>query len=305
MRHDVQALKDAQGIIENTAGDTISEYFKDLLTNKYLYQSLEVKPREADSTQNLDKTTFAYLQFYKIAFDRLWSPLGLNSESKLVNSQKLPIIHTTQFELKIVKRLCPHCRSPEPLHPLWDLVKVYDKTSWKKFSHLHQLFVLPYECQNCKGEPIIFTVQRNVQKIQLCGVNFPTKPLAPDFIPKAQKNFFEEALLAFQVNKILTAIFYLRVFIEQYWYAVLNHKLKDKCSVEDLGKEYNKKLGKLSSEIPSLVKVYDKLSSAIHEAKSDLQLFEEMRSKIEEHFQRIKVEKTYNKNFKLQFNATP
>ena len=106
----------------------------------------------------------------------------------------------------------------------------------------------------------------------------------PDYIPKAEKKLFRDALIAHHAGKTLAGLFYLRTFIEQFARRLTGH-LNDKITGEVIMKEYAEGLPvKQRDEMPSLRDWYDKLSGKLHGADEDAELFEEARKEIDRHF---------------------
>ncbi len=105
----------------------------------------------------------------------------------------------------------------------------------------------------------------------------------PDTLPEPEVAFFRDAVIAHQSGRTLAGLFYLRTFIEQFARRVTGE------SGRRLGQEIMIAYGEtinaqLRSMIPSFAECYERLSEALHAARGDVQLFAEMRAKIEQHF---------------------
>ncbi len=153
----------------------------------------------------------------------------------------------------------------------------------------NQLFFLPYQCQKCKGEPIMFLVKREYAKLQLVGRSFIESVPVPEYIPKEDEKFYKEAILAFNCGRTLAALFYLRVMIEQYVRRIL--QTKKRISGDELCKQY---LTKLPGDFPkersvSLKTIYEELSKLIHNAKDDEKQFEKSLKDIKKHFDHLRI----------------
>lgn len=106
----------------------------------------------------------------------------------------------------------------------------------------------------------------------------------PKCIPKEERNLFRDAMIAAHGGKILAALFYLRVFIEQFARRVIGETGR-RYGVE-LMEEYGRTLPVAHRDtMPSLREWYEKLSDPIHAAREDDQLFEAAREAIEQHFE--------------------
>jgi hypothetical protein len=151
-------------------------------------------------------------------------------------------------------------------------------------SPIIQLFFITYRCQKCKGEPIAFILKRSNLKLQLVGRSKLDIIKIPKYLPKEESGYFRDAIIANNTGNNLAAIFYLRVFIEQYLRRVLNKF--EKASGDDLAERY---WALLSDDFPkdkykSFGKIYEDLSMRIHEAKEDYAIYEESKINIEKHF---------------------
>jgi hypothetical protein len=112
----------------------------------------------------------------------------------------------------------------------------------------------------------------------------------PKCIPKEEQNLYRDAIIAAHGGKILAALFYLRVFIEQFARRVIGETGR-RFGVE-LMEEYGKTLPVPQRDtMPSLREWYEKLSAPIHAAKEDARLFEEAKEAILQHFDIRKVYK--------------
>lgn len=150
-----------------------------------------------------------------------------------------------------------------------------------------QVFVFPYQCQQCKGPPIYFLVRRTGLKLTLCGRDPIETVDVPKFLPNRQRKYFSDALVAHHAGQTLAGLFLLRTFIEQFWISLgLSVTAKSKRSTGDeLAEGYNQKLPPaFRAQFPSLGDIYRKLSVAIHGASADAMLFETAKSQIVEHF---------------------
>jgi len=178
---------------------------------------------------------------------------------------------------------------------------VMDKTSEQLLVSIVQrsqpaeeLFLFPYQCQQCKTAPIFYLVRRKGLKLTLCGRD-PIEALdLPSFLPKEQRKHFSSAVIAHNAGQTLAAIFLLRTFIEQFWISLdLCAKSKDRTTGaevlrttgDELGAAYSKTLpDALRSQFPSLSDLYGRLSVAMHTADPDVELFETAKIQIIEHF---------------------
>ncbi len=120
--------------------------------------------------------------------------------------------------LRHVKIFCANCRSREAFRPMW----FYDITgaALAKVSagalNDWQLFAFAYYCQRCLSAPVGFLVRREKNHLILEGRSPFEEVEVPAFVPKPERRFYRDALIALHAGKTLAALLYLRTFIEQY-----------------------------------------------------------------------------------------
>jgi hypothetical protein len=149
---------------------------------------------------------------------------------------------------------------------------------------LMQTYMLPYHCQACKGEPLVFLVRREGLKLTLVGRNHFESPQVPKTIPKEEAKFLGEAIVASNTGSTLAGLFLLRTTIEQYMRRVTGTTAK--LSGDELAEQYATLLAGdfPKSRYPSLKTVYDELSACLHEAVASAEQFNKSRADIEKHF---------------------
>jgi hypothetical protein len=107
-------------------------------------------------------------------------------------------------------------------------------------------------------------------------------------IPSAAAGYYRNSKVAFNTGHCLAAIFYLRTAIEQNMRKII--KPSGRISGEELAEEYQKGLpADFTGRFPSLKKIYQDLSGAMHEAREDDQLFLASLAALEKHFEARKV----------------
>ena len=151
-----------------------------------------------------------------------------------------------------------------------------------------QILFLPYQCQSCKEEPIIFIIRRENEKIKLVGRSHFEEVDVPDFIPKEEKKYYSDAIISFNCGRTLAGLFYLRTLIEQYMRRVLNEH--GKISGEDLADKYSKLLDVgFPKKYTSLKVIYEELSVKIHQAKDDEKQFNKSKNDLIKHFDLLRL----------------
>jgi hypothetical protein len=189
--------------------------------------------------------------------------------------------------LKNVKLFCSQCDEREVFSAIWHC-DVTDAVLRTEFSSPacpegFQLFVLAFQCQLCKGKLEGFVVRRDGWRLSLHGRSPMEHIDVPKYIPKVERNLFREAMVASHGGKTLAALFYLRLFIEQFARRVTGET--GRRFGDELMEAYGKTLPPAhAGAMPSLREWYEKLSGPIHAAKEDNKLFEEARAAIEQHF---------------------
>jgi hypothetical protein len=172
-------------------------------------------------------------------------------------------------------------RQGEPIHfTIFPAEKEYANDSQKK---IEQVFMLVYQCQGCKGMPEAFLIRRIGMKFILSGRTPMEKVVVQTYIPKRQREFFSNAVIAYNAGQILPGLFMLRTFLEQFVRSRSATTLT--TNIESLFDEYNASLPEdFKTRFPSLRMIYDRLSEDIHGANGSADLFNQAKEEIEHHF---------------------
>ena len=196
----------------------------------------------------------------------------------------------TRFCLPTISVHCKHCDAVLPPHNSGfrgqttnsDAVNWVTEKSGKKV--IQQTFTFPYQCQDCKGEPLVFLVRREGLKLTLVGRNQFESPIIPKTLPTNESCYFGEAVVAFNTGSVLAGLFLFRTFIEQYMRRVVG--TRDKISGDDLADRYAQLLAEdfPKQRCPSLKSIYDELSACLHQADANEEQFTKSRTDIEKHF---------------------
>lgn len=205
--------------------------------------------------------------------------------------QKLCDINELIIPLPTIKINCNNCDSISPPHNpgfigyKYDLPNLFfENESMSKVEVKHtQICFLPYQCQSCKKEPIIFTVSRKGFKLQLVGRSQFENISVPKFIPPEEKEYFSDAVIAFNSGRTLASLYYLRALIEHYMRRILNNN--GKISGDELGEQYSKMLDdEFPKKFTSLKTVYSELSEKLHKFEKSEKQFHKSVADIEKHF---------------------
>jgi hypothetical protein len=285
-------------------GRNISDAVRQLLSDKHLYQSVNV------DVAFLDEVTEAHHKAERIAAARSLSPgrpgrvpeldeirgtLDSFLRAAWFPSGARPLVDTgmdilyendpkvQKYPLPTVKLTCNHCGERGPFNPVGALVETGRRERDNQWTYLS------YECQNCKGEPIRFLIRRKRTKLTLSGRDpFETIEL-PSFIPKQHADNLRNALIANHAGQTLAGVFLMRVFIEQFWKslpevtAAVKHKARP--TGDELGEAYKATLpASFKERFPTLAETYDALSEDMHAARGSAEVFEKSYAQIVEHF---------------------
>jgi len=230
----------------------------------------------------------------------------LNSPWKLSVEKELPPLYVRQtgpkplnlFLLPTVKISCARCDAVRPPHNPGYVGLTTDSTGVFEMNNgAIQIFALPYQCQSCRCEPLIFLIRREGLKLTLVGRSQFEEVAVPDFIPKDQRKFYRNAVIADQTGFVLAASLYLRTVIEQHFYKVIPEgQIRAITGIptgDELADLYAKTLPKnFPDSFPSLRKAYDGLSGIVHSGKEDDETkrsFAAIRTSVDGHFKAIQL----------------
>jgi hypothetical protein len=313
----------------NFIGQAIASAVRELLETKHLYQSVDIPEKSFDdfirnSTEECRKEIAraepgissgrpGYIaqvheeQLRNRKDSILNSPWDFDAETYMRTgrgaqpariSENFPSITSPSVRISCGSKKCkgtvqPHNSGYIGAHPEINSYTLNRDTS------IVQIYSFPYQCQNCKEEPLVFLVKRDGLKLTLVGRSQFPDVLVPDFIPKEQRKFFRNAVIVNQANFVLAAAMYLRTLIEQHFYQVIPKaeieviKKKGSPRGDELAELYAKTLPKgFPSDFPSLRKAYDDLSEVLHRGNEDDEAskkFITVKTDIEKHFDALRV----------------
>jgi hypothetical protein len=264
--------------------------FKLLLETKHLYQKVSIGidgvvtgVQSERVLPGVEKEEFERLA--KSFVNEKFSP----SSGMLLDQYRRPALCLV---IGNVKLFCSKCNAREAFRPIWfsDITNELLKPNTDKerfriaFKNAFQLLYLVYQCQRCQGVPEVFLIKRDELSLSVEGRSPIEHVEVPAFIPKDEKKWFRDAIIAFQSGKVLAALFYMRTFIEQFARRKTNLQ-NDRKTGDEIMAAYSQTLpDNLRDSMPSLGEWYDKLSEALHGAKDDSGLFESAKERVEKHF---------------------
>jgi len=271
---------------------TIIQSLQELLNTKHLYQSVRVEYPDKEKLsetlineiEKIGEVPFndavdLFDELYSIATNAAWKiETHFGPRGDLVTSGVIDYTPKLLISPNTVKSYCRICENVEPFNFLhgYDVLNEFIEDDFQA-----QVFPLTYQCQGCKDVPEVFLVRREGNKLTLSGRSPIEKVIVPKFLPKEQAMYVSNAIVAYNSGQILSGIFQLRTFIEQY-VRCSNPKTKD---IESLFKEYSSPLpNDFNDRFPSLKAIYDSLSVAIHLADPNDDIYNKARDDIYKHF---------------------
>ncbi len=269
----------------------VSAAIADLLENKHLYQSVTVSgepidqriettrfrsevartPRAMEHMFNEMKTSMKALVAADLSFVewRLGTYIRPFRQQLLQAGERMSALAIEQAPTVTV--LCDRCDQ------IWPHNSGYDgwQSNMREWllpgsgQEVEQLFLIPYQCQKCRGSPVVFMIMRRGAKMPIVGRSIFERVKIPDYLRNVPgSEHYSHAAIAFNSNHVLAGLFYLRTFIEQYWRTILG--CEDlRMTGEDLANAYKERLpddwptGRVGK---SLGRVYDELSEKLHAA---------------------------------------
>lgn len=308
--------------LDDVVSRKVLSALKELLETKHLYQSVQISEKDFDEAINrlieIHKQEVAKAEpgmkldgtpYLENRVKRLKQELGnllycnwyfYTESNPPPGAQPVGAVDLPPLLLPSVKVSCrsKQCKgSIQPHNAGFDGWRYgvmefdYQKTG------LIQIFSLPYQCQNCREEPLVFLVTRENLKLTLVGRSQFPEVLVPNFIPDAQRKFYRNTIVAEQTNFVLASALYLRTVIEQHFYAIVPKEkinaIKGNPTGDELADLYAETLPQnFPSNFPSLKKAYDDLSIIIHSGKENDEVkktFSVIRNNVDGHFKAVQL----------------
>lgn len=258
----------------------ITAAFRQLLENKHLYQKVEIDVKELMMSASVASkcTSPCHKPFAAKCFkilDWIW-----RIENKATGHSKVFDVDALIFSLPAIKIFCATCKGIWPFNAYPP--DAHEILNHKVGMNWQQIFVLGYECQSCKGLPTVFMVRRNGLQLFLEGRSPIEYVEVPKVIPKEQRKYYSDAIVAHNSGQTLAGLFLLRTFIEQY---VRRHSANPELPADKLIENYMEQLPvDFKERFPSLGKIYSDLSAAIHKAEALVDLFDKTIADLIQHF---------------------
>ncbi len=279
--------------VQQSAQDTylvgVQRAIRELLESKHLYQSI-----------GLDALVG---QLTKLMEDYLVEPSGGRSTHVLMVEDATKFlarewqfhrpnaaIHTKANPNHLYLRLshvnihCPQCDRVEAHNPVFDSDLPSVASEHDPAGGVVQWLTVAYQCQSCKGLPVVFLVHRSADKLTLSGRSPIETVSVQKFIPKGTKQYYSTAIVAHQSGQTLAGLFLLRTFIEQTARQAIESP-DPNWTGDQLLEAYTATLhGTLRSDFPSMKCLYGELSADIHTATGSTVLFDKAIADIDKHF---------------------
>lgn len=277
--------------LQETLHSHIELNLKFLLENKYLYQSWKIPEIQFSEISGnirsfLSPTSDMQVEgLYSMLFSKdLVIRWKINNSDRNGGYALEEIPEKTEFILDFlpltIKKYCQKCDDIEP-HNYIDGREVIDTFSDELPI---QIFTMNYLCQGCKDSLLVYLVRREGLKISINGRSPIESVQLPSFLPKDQRRFISDGIVAFRSGQVLAGIFLLRTFIEQYVRSYSNDY--ETQNMDGLFEKYSECLPQdFKDRFPSLKSIYEQLSNAIHKADGSVTVFQEQSENIILHFE--------------------
>lgn len=270
----------------------VTAALKRLLNEKHLYQCVEV------DTSFIVQVAKGAAHIYGRPLTSTSPGTPLNAKQSMAFSHGASVMAsewvpkgwsdgTVVFDLPTINTFCNKCQSSPPFNPVLDESYVIPRLA-------QSVYLLSYQCQQCKESSVRFLVRREGYKLRLTGRDPLEVHPTPKVLPKSVSDFYSDAQVAHHAGQTLAGLFLLRVFIEQFWRqipAVKELLEKDsRATGERQGDAYQSTLADdFKERFPSLKDVYGQLSAALHAAKADAELFDKSCAKVVDHFDALRL----------------
>lgn len=272
---------------------------KELLETKHLYQSVTVDvnaviakalpqperlhPLDAQSRGN------AAAIVGDVARGRWITGPSRDAQLAGTDDDRAPLV----FEVVPARMFCTTCKRRERYEVVraedvtFDVHRPYqaEESQRPQWPLSDQTYAISMLCQGCKRYPEVILVRRTTAKNRLTLSGRTPMEVAEvnESLPEPEVTFFRDAVLAHQSGRTLAGLFYLRTCIEQFARRMTGET--GRRTGQDIMATYGETLPlQLRGMIPSFSECYDRISDALHAARADAVVFDDMRGKIAQHF---------------------
>jgi hypothetical protein len=270
---------------QHRAQSDLRNLFRKLFEERHLYQSVIYEPEALSVIDDCESEKESVEEEKRVI--RYW----IDSASWYIHDQSQPtrysgiegnsiivkLTHSMLYCRKCMRKEAHNVSKGEVMYDSGDHMRSEVKTKT-------QVFVVTLLCQSCREEVSALLVRRDGGKLTLSGRSPMEYIQVPDYIPKKIKQYYSDAVLAFQSGQMLPAIFMLRTLIEQWVY----YKAKRQSTVDVALDGYMSYLpGDFKQRFPSLREQYATLSDSMHKAYGESEIFLTTLAEIDKHFKAI------------------
>jgi len=273
--------------------ERISFVLQALLETKHLYQKLTLDVSSIASEQFANfkgKDLSVILTLLSSQMKNYWQlsdpQAAVNTGTVLITSSPTDSYKSVMMHVPDVKLFCDICDGVEAFNHIGSSTCSYEDYHQRRTlsteSGVLQVFAISYLCQSCKDMQIDFLVRREENRFSIVGRSPIEHVDVPSYIPKQVRKYFSGAIVAHQSGQTLAGLFLFRTLIEQWCriFSTSKDPLADKALEDYMGT-----LPKgFKDQFPSLVKLYEVLSSDIHLATGSPELFDSVRNDLTKHF---------------------
>jgi hypothetical protein len=280
---------EGHNFVRSSLSDQASAALATLLESKHLYQKVVINFDEIVRSAR-SQVESSQQRTFDVGMDGFSTHLSIGERARIGKGKPEPV--SPALLLRNLKLFCSNCNAAEVFSPLWEReigaeigsTRPDNPTLELPLKNSYQLFIICYQCQRCKADPVTFTVRRHGWQLILDGRSPMESIEVPREIPKAESHFYRDSIIAFQSGKSLPGILYLRVFLEVF--SRRQTGCNDRMAGDDLMDEYANLIPiEKRSLMPSLKEWYGKLSEAIHAGREDGELYQLASADIYRHFE--------------------
>jgi hypothetical protein len=264
---------------------------QELLETKHLYQKVSIDPTEiikaVTTATYYPQDKEAYAEWVKAISQHL--DLRPTTKQRHDDDKNRGLLSVLIMEN--LKLYCANCEEREAFAPVWfsDSFNTLTRGGIDAYptdfaaGKVLSMLVIHYQCQICKTQPVVFLIERDGWELKLHGRSPMETVKVPQYIPKVESRLYSDAIIAFNSGKTLAGLFYLRSFLELFARRVTG--ITERIPGDVLMGKYSEGLPSPQRDfMPSLRDLYDKLSTPIHAATDDIEVFTSAKENIDKHF---------------------
>lgn len=157
-----------------------------------------------------------------------------------------------------------------------------------------QVYVITYRCEVCRSVLHAALVRREGMRLHLCGFAPRREQRAARSVPKALEPILVDADNAVAEGDLFAGYYHLRTMLEHYMKGCLGIGVEVQMRGEELVAQYNATLPNgLKETLPSLKTAYEKLSQALHSRSGSNEEYTLQQTSICDHMAGVELLKKY------------